>query len=159
MRRKRFHPTMRVGDAPPPGLATRCLLERLGLRPPRTEVRGEAKFGQQVPHLIIVIACVQTMPWGVSAEGLGRSTAIRSMVSRAILTSLRFAPATTRQMGTAPLSVSTLRFVPLLPRSVGLLPTFPPQARLWSSRHASPATPSQSPVRHHTPRAPVPIRP
>ena len=58
--------------------------------------------------------------------GAGRSTALLAMVSRALLQSWRFAPATARPLGTPPPAVSTLRVVPLLPRSVGGVPTFFP---------------------------------
>src|SRR5262245_3080560 len=55
--------------------------------------------------------------------------AMLSMVSRVSLKSLRLAPSTVRPMGTPPPSVSRLRFVPILPRSVGFLPTFFPPKR------------------------------
>ena len=54
---------------------------------------------------------------------LGHSTAILSMVSCAIMKSLRFVPPMARPMGTPRPSVSTLRLTPLLPRSVEFLPT------------------------------------
>jgi hypothetical protein len=50
---------MRAFHQPPPCLATGFLLERLGLFPPRSDVGGQAKLGQQLPHLVIVIAFVQ----------------------------------------------------------------------------------------------------
>ena len=63
-----------------------------------------------------------------------------------------------RPMGPPPPSVSPLRFVPLLPRSVGFLPTFPPRAGLGASRQPSPATPSQAPARRPLPSSLVPTR-
>ena len=60
--------------------------------------------------------------------GSGRSTAMLALVARVSLTSLRLAPSTARPMGPPPPSVSTLRCVPSVPRSVGCLPTvFPPK--------------------------------
>src|SRR5262249_49192563 len=59
--------------------------------------------------------------------------AILSMVSRVSLKSFRLAPATARPIGTPLPSVSRLRLVPILPRSVGFLPTFfPPE---WGFGH------------------------
>ena len=125
-----IHPTMRPLHDPPSCLEAGLLFERLGLFPPRADVGGEAKFGQQIPHLIIVIAFVQTHPlWGVWG-GSGRAMGILAMVSRAILKSLRFAPSTARPTGTPPPSVSTLRLVPILPGR-GFF-RLPPQGALWS---------------------------
>jgi hypothetical protein len=53
-----IHPTMRAFHDPPPGLETGFLLERRGLFPASADVGGEAKLGQQLPHLVIVIAFV-----------------------------------------------------------------------------------------------------
>ena len=55
-------------------------------------------------------------------------------VARASLKSLRLAPATTSPTGTPPPSVSRLRLVPRLPRSVGLRPVFPPAQRRLDHR-------------------------
>ena len=68
-------------------------------------------------------------------------------------------PATARPIGTPLPSVRTLRLVPILPRSVGVLPTFFPPAGLWLSPHPSRATPSQCLAGRHMPRGPVPTRP
>src|SRR5215211_7900022 len=57
-----------------------------------------------------------------------------SKVARVSLKSLRLAPATTRPSGTPRPSVSRLRFVPRLPRSVGLRPVFPSDGRSGISR-------------------------
>src|SRR5512133_1334576 len=66
-----------------------------------------------------------------------------SRVSRAILKSLRLAPSTARPTGMPDASVSRLRLVPFLARSVGLGPVFFPSKRRF--RHRS--------VHHH----PVPV--
>src|SRR6185312_11590534 len=71
------------------------------------------------------------MPCGARRVGRGRSTGMLSMVSRAILKSLRLAPSTATPTGTPDASAMTLRLVPLLARSVGLGPVFfPPERRL-----------------------------
>ena len=64
-------PTLGAVDHPPPCLATRLLLERLGCCAPRTAVSGTAKRGPQLPHLVRVIAFVQTPPLGSVVRGLG----------------------------------------------------------------------------------------
>jgi hypothetical protein len=66
---------------------------------------------------------------GFRALGRGRSMGMLSSVSRAILKSLRFAPSTARPTGTPDASVSRLRLVPFLARSVGLGPVFFPAER------------------------------
>src|SRR5215831_12671697 len=58
------HPTVRAFYTPPPCLETGLGLQRLGFFPPRVDVSSEAKLGQQVPDLIIVIAFIQTHPLG-----------------------------------------------------------------------------------------------
>src|SRR4051794_23525097 len=60
---------------------------------------------------------------------MGRSRAMLWIVSLSSLKSLRFEPATHRPIGTPPPSLSRLRLVPCLPRSVGFLPTFFPPER------------------------------
>src|SRR4051812_11876825 len=57
-----------------------------------------------------------------------------SIVSLRSLNSLWFDPSTNTPIGTPPPSVSRLRLVPCLPRSVGFLPTFSPPERGFSHR-------------------------
>src|SRR5574340_599093 len=69
------------------------------------------------------------MPCGCSGVGVGRSTAMLSMVSRTSFISFGFAPAILSPIGTPCPSVRRLRLTPLLPRSVGLGPLFSPRQR------------------------------
>src|SRR5215467_7385143 len=64
-----------------------------------------------------------------------------SIVSRAILKSTRLAPSTARPIGMPFASVSKLRLVPRLPRTVGLGPVFFPTERRLGHRtvHRLPA--------------------
>ncbi len=77
-----------------------------------------------------------------------------SMVSSASLKSLRFAPATTMARGMPLASVSKLRLVPRLARSVGFGRVLFHPAAPWSSRH--PSTASASPRRQIPRRPPAP---
>ena len=127
---KTVQPTMRALHHPSAGFETNFLLQCLGFFPPCTNVGREAKLLQEVSHLIIVIAFLQTQPlrrvWGRGGPLYGDL----SIVSRAILKSWRWAPSPARPMGPPRPSVRPLRLVPLLPRSVGFLPTFfPPEGR------------------------------
>jgi hypothetical protein len=63
-----IEPTIRALHDPALCRETGLLLERFGLFPPRAEVGGEAKFGQQLSHL--VIALVQTHPQWVPRDRL-----------------------------------------------------------------------------------------
>jgi hypothetical protein len=55
-----IHPTMRTLHDPPPCFEPRLLFEDLGLFASRPDVGGESTLGQQVAHLIIVIALIPT---------------------------------------------------------------------------------------------------
>ena len=126
---KTVHPTMRALHHPSAGF-NQLPASAPWASSPRARIWAvKPNSVQQVPHLVIVIAFVQTHPLRAClASASGRSTAMLSMVSRAILKSLRLAPSTARPMGTPRPSVRRLRLVPLLPRSVGFLPTFfPPE--------------------------------
>jgi len=66
--------------------------------------------------------------------GRGRRTGMLSTVSAKSLKSFRFAPSTTRPIGTPRPSVNRLRLVPRLARSVGLGPVFFPAERSLGHR-------------------------
>jgi hypothetical protein len=74
----------------------------------------------------IIIALVQTHMLRRLLRGLRRSTTTASKVSASSFMSCRLAPATTTARGMPCPSVSTLRFVPPLPRSVGVEPVASP---------------------------------
>jgi hypothetical protein len=147
-----IHPAMRPLHAPPAGFESRLPFERLGLFPPRPDVGGEAKLGQQAAYLIIVIVFVQTHPpWGVwgrlrpcdrkTLDGVPshlESMAIRPLYGEAD----RHATAFSEH---AALGAD-------LPRLVGFLPTFfPPKGRFGHSpihREPFPVNPLEGIVRH-----------
>src|SRR5262250_2945887 len=59
---KTVHPTMRALHHPSAGFETRFFLQGLGFFPPGPHMRREAKLLQEVSHLVIVIALLQTQP-------------------------------------------------------------------------------------------------
>src|SRR5688572_1332182 len=69
------------------------------------------------------------MPCGQAHVGRGRLIGMLAIVSRASLKSTTFAPSTASPRGIPADSVSRLRFVPDLARSVGLGPLFFPSQR------------------------------
>jgi hypothetical protein len=141
-----IHPTMRPLHDPPVGFESSLLLERLGLFPPRPDMGGEVTFGQQVPHLVIVIACVQTHPlwviWG-RLRPHDRDT-LDGLPNRLEIMAIRPLHGEADRHATAVGEHAALGAN--LARSVGCLPTcFPLQGVLWSCPYPSRAIPSQSP--------------
>src|SRR6266498_2675763 len=65
------HPTMCTLHDPTTRFVSRLLLDRLRLLAPRPDMGGEPELGQQVPHLVEVIALVQTHPLGLLSGWLG----------------------------------------------------------------------------------------
>ena len=141
-----IHPTMRPLHDPPSCLVAGLLLERLGLFPRRADVGREAKFGPQVPHLIVVIALVQTPPLGIVWRGLWP----RDRDTRDRL------PSQLKIMAIRPLHGEADRHAPAVgehaalgadraPVGRVLAHLFPPQGALGSWPHPSRALPSQSP--------------
>jgi hypothetical protein len=123
-----MHPTMGAFHDPPPCLETELLLERLGFLAPGPDVGGEPALGEQVADLVKAIAFIEAPPLGPGWGWLRPCNRELVRVARAILTSWRLAPSTARPIGTPPPSVSMLRLVPSVPRSVGRLPAcFPPK--------------------------------
>ncbi len=59
-----IHPTMRAFDDPPPGFETGLLLQRVGFLAPCPDMGRAADLGEQLPHLVIILAFGQTPPLG-----------------------------------------------------------------------------------------------
>ena len=57
---KAIHPTMRALHHPPPRPGARVAFERLGFFPPYSDVGGEAKLLERVPHLRVVVPLPDT---------------------------------------------------------------------------------------------------
>jgi hypothetical protein len=53
---------MRALHHPPPGFETCLVLQGLSLRAPRSDGRREPELVQQVSHLVVILAFVQTQP-------------------------------------------------------------------------------------------------
>lgn len=154
-----MHPTRGAPHAPPPGFATRLLLEHLGFFPACMDMDGEAKRLQEVPDLGIVIAFIQAQPlrrvggrvWplhGKACDGFAGHVAIMAM--RAVHRETNRHPAAVGTDAACGAARATVRGV--------LAHLSPPQGALWSSRRPSRATPTQCRAGHHGPPHLVPIR-
>jgi hypothetical protein len=129
------HPTMCPFHHPPPCHVPCLMLDGLGFLAPCPDVGGEPKLGQQLPHLIIVLALVQTHPLRLRQRGhrpLDGDTGdgfldyLEVMAVRAIH---READRPAAVGEHAPFSAD----LPAVGRMLTHL--FPPQGRLWSSPH------------------------
>src|SRR5215831_5540587 len=154
------HPTMRAFDDPPAGFEPGLLLERLSLLPPRTDMGGEPKLGQQRPHLIIVIAFGQTHPLRGVRRGVRPLHGDTLNGGSCHLEIIAIRPVHGQADGHAR-AVGKDTALGAAFAAIGrvLAHLFPPQGGLWSWPRPSPATPSQCPARRHSPPGLVPIRP
>jgi hypothetical protein len=138
-----IHPTMGAFYDPAPGFETRFVLEHFGFFAPRKDGGREAKLDEEVAHLVIVIAFVQTHPLG---SVCGRSGPLdgntldglpRQLEIIAIRSSDRKADGHPAAVGEETAFGADLAAV----RGV-LAHLFPPRAGLGSSPHPSRARPS-----------------
>jgi hypothetical protein len=147
-----IHPTMRPLHDPPPRPEPGVLLQRFGLFPPRSDVCGEPKFGEQAADLVIIIACVQAHPLG---RGRGRCRPLDGDTLKSLphpLEVMPMSPLHRKANGHAAARGEDAALGPDFPAIGRLLADlFPPQGGLWSWRHPSRAMPSPSLSRPHRP--------
>src|SRR5262245_56772415 len=155
-----IHPAMRALHHPPPGFETSLVLQGMGLRAPRSDVRREPELVQQVSHLVVIIAFVQAQPLRGFEGGLRpfHSYAFDGLARQLEIIPLRAGHGQTEWHATAVGEDAAFGAKLAAVRGV-LAHLFPPQGELWSSPRPSPATPSQCPARHHSPVSLAPIRP
>ena len=128
-----IHPAVRPLNDPAARSNAGFALELLCLLAAAPEMKRESKGDGERARLLVVVSLVEAKPLRVAAVGRGRGTGMLSIVSAISLWSFLFAPSTVSPTGTPAPSVSRLRFVPRLARSVGLGPVFFPAQR--SLRH------------------------
>jgi hypothetical protein len=105
-----------------------------------------------------VVALVRTQMLGLLGRWRRSSITTASSVSASNLISCRLAPATTRSIGMPFPSVSRLRLVPRLPRSVGLGAVAAPLKGLWSSLYRCSASSIPTRGGHRRRAAPAPLQ-
>jgi hypothetical protein len=143
---KTIHPTVGTLHDPAPGFESRCVLDRLGFFAPRPDVRGESEFLDDLPHLIVVVAFIQTQSLRLFRSRLGPLDLERLQSAPDQLHVVAVGPLDHHGQRQPRASVSRLRLTPCLPRSVGFGPVFLSQpGALWSWRRPSPARPSRCP--------------
>src|SRR5512138_521360 len=150
---KPIHPAMRALDHPATGFLVGIPPPCLGFFPARADVRGEAKFPQQVTHLVIVVALLQVHPLRSLSRWLRTwdhqplqrdSGQFHVMAIGAVDDHAQGHPVTFRQY--APLD-------PLF-AAIGWVAAgfFPQPAALWSRRRPDSTRPSRSRAGHRTAR-------
>src|SRR5215510_5840845 len=155
-----IHPAMRALHDPPPGFETGLVLQGLSFLAPRSDMGCEPELVQQVSHLVVVIAFVQTHPLGSLCWGLRsfHGSTLDRLACQFDLITVRTVHGQTDRHATAVGEDAALGADRAAVRGV-LAHLFPPQGGLGSLPRPSPARPSQSPARHHMPPSPVPLRP
>src|SRR5262245_7077255 len=142
-----IHPTMRAFDHPAPGFEPRLLLECLGFVPTSTDVCREAKLLQEVPHLVVVVALIQTQPLRPLRGRVGPlyGDACNGGVHQLEIIPIRTVHGQPDGDAAAVGEQAALR-TDLAAVGRILADLFPPQAGLWSSRHPWLATPNRCPA-------------
>ena len=65
------HPTVSAFNHPTSGSGASFPFERASFLAPRANMRREAKFNQDIPHFLVIVALVQADPLGMLGGGLG----------------------------------------------------------------------------------------
>src|SRR5215510_807722 len=157
---KTVHPTMRALHHPSAGFETSFFLQCLGFFPPGPNMSRETKLLQEVSHLVIVIALIQTQPlrrvW--SRVGSLYSDLLDSLACHLEIIAISAVHSQTDGHATA---VGEEAAFGAALAAVGRILThlFPPREELWSSRRPLRAMPSQYLAGRRIPQGPVPTRP
>src|SRR3954467_14308357 len=141
--------------APTAGLLARLPLQLLGLLAPGSHVRREAELLHQVPRVVVVVSLVQAHPLRLLRRRFGafHRDALQRRLDQLLIVAV--GPSTAKPTGTPAASVSRLRLVPCLPRSVGLRPVrSPPSGALVIAPSIASHSPS-SPLISSYSRSPV----
>src|SRR5262245_38253139 len=150
---------MRTLHHPSTGLVPCFTLDGVGFLAPCPDVGGEPKFRQQLPHLVIVIAFVQTHPLRLLQR---RHRALDGDTGDGLLDHLEVIAVRTFHGEADRHAAAVGEHAPFgaeLP-AVGriLADLFPPRGGLWSSPRPWPAIPSQCPARRRMPPDLAPTR-